>query len=33
MIAMPHFARKTGTVLTPLVLGGLMLGATVIGEQ
>jgi len=31
MIAMPHLARKTGTVLTPLVLGGLMLGAAVIG--
>ncbi|WP_417835501.1 LptA/OstA family protein [Thalassospira tepidiphila] len=31
MIAMPHLARKIGTLLTPLVLGGLMLGAAVLG--
>ena len=31
MIAMPHLARKTGTLLTPFMLGGLMLGAAVIG--
>jgi len=31
MIAMPHLARKTGTLLTPLMLGGLMLGAAVLG--
>ncbi|WP_296987591.1 LptA/OstA family protein [Thalassospira sp. UBA1131] len=31
MIAMPHLARKTGTVLTPLMLGGFMLGAAALG--
>ena len=31
MIAMPHLARKTGTLLTPLMLGGLMLGAAALG--